>query len=108
VKPRRHVLHVWELDDDEADAFGPLLRRVAAVVARLTQPDQVYVDLWSHRGGRPGHIHFVVQPVTRALMDEIGAHGPFLQTPMFDRGSDPPRDEVEGFAERARAELRSA
>jgi hypothetical protein len=81
------------------------LRRVAAVVAELTEPDQVYVGLWSHRGGRPVHIHFVVQPVTRALMDEIGDYGPHLQTVMFDRAVDPPRDEVEAFAERVRARL---
>jgi hypothetical protein len=47
----------------------------------------------------------VVQPVTRALMDEIGAFGPYLQTAMFDRAMDPARDQVESFAERARAEL---
>jgi diadenosine tetraphosphate (Ap4A) HIT family hydrolase len=105
VKPRRHVVHVWELDDDEARELGPLLQRVAAVVAELTEPDQVYVGLWSHRGGRPVHIHFVVQPVTRALMDEIGDYGPHLQTVMFDRAVDPPRDEVEAFAERVRARL---
>mgnify|MGYP006174812863 CR=1 FL=1 len=37
----------------------------AAVVAELVQPDQIYVSLWSHAGGVPCHIHFVVQPITR-------------------------------------------
>ena len=105
VKPRRHIVHVSELDDDEATDLGPLLRRVAVLLERLTGADQVYVTLWSHHGGRPVHIHFVVQPVTRALMDDIGALGPHLQTAMFDRGVDPDRDEVERFADRARAEL---
>ena len=102
VKPRRHVVHVSDLEDDEADELGPVLQRAAAVVGELTRPDQVYVCLWSHRGGRPVHIHFVVQPVTRALMDEVGEFGPYLQTAMFDRAVDPPRAEVEDFAERAR------
>jgi diadenosine tetraphosphate (Ap4A) HIT family hydrolase len=103
VKPRRHVLHVWELDGDEAGELGPLLQRATAIVAELTEPDQVYVGLWSHHGGRPVHIHFVVQPVTRALMDEIGDYGPYLQVAMFERAVYPPRAEVERFAERARA-----
>ena len=102
VKPRRHVVHVSELDDGEARELGPLLQRAATVVGELTEPDQVYVCLWSHHGGRPVHIHFVVQPVTRTLMDEIGELGPSLQAAMFDRGAYPAREEVETFAERAR------
>ena len=102
VKPRRHVVHVSELDDDEARELGPVLQRAAAVVGELTEPDQIYVCLWSHHGGRPVHIHFVVQPVTRALMDDVGEVGPYLQATLFDRGVYPVRDEVESFAERAR------
>jgi hypothetical protein len=51
------------------------------------------------------HIHWVVQPVTRALMDEIGDYGPHLQVAMFDANETPPRDEVVAFAKRARAAL---
>jgi diadenosine tetraphosphate (Ap4A) HIT family hydrolase len=108
VKPRRHVVHVWELDEDEVRELGPLLQRVTAILAELTEPDQVYVGLWSHQGGHPVHIHFVVQPVTRALMDEIGDYGPHLQVTMFERAVHPPRDEVEAFAERARARFAAA
>jgi diadenosine tetraphosphate (Ap4A) HIT family hydrolase len=105
VKPKRQVVHVWELDPDEAAELGPLLRRVTAAVAELTEPDQVYVDLWSHAGGKPVHIHWVVQPVSRQLMDEIGDYGPHLQVAIFDANAPPPRDEVIAFAERARAAL---
>ena len=105
VKPKRHVVHVAELDDAEAAEIGPLLRRVSVVLTELIQPEQVYVGLWSHAGGVPVHIHFVVQPVTRALMDSIGDYGPHLQVAMFDANEPPPRDEVERFAERARAML---
>ena len=108
VKPRRHVVHVWELDEDEARELGPLLRETTALVAELTAPDQVYVCLWSHMGGVPGHIHFVVQPVTREVMDEVGTHGPSLQVAMFDAADMPPADEVEAFAERARRALAAA
>lgn len=99
VKPKRHVVHVWELDDDEARELGPLLRETAAVVAGLTTPDQIYVCLWSHG---PAHIHYVVQPVTQTQMDTLGARGPRLQVAMFDGGEAPPVPEIEAFAELAR------
>jgi diadenosine tetraphosphate (Ap4A) HIT family hydrolase len=78
VKPKRHVVHVADLDDVEAVELGPLLRNVAAVVTALTEPEQVYNTLWSHIGGQPVHIHYVVHPVTRSLMDRYG-HGARLQ-----------------------------
>jgi diadenosine tetraphosphate (Ap4A) HIT family hydrolase len=105
VKPKRHVVHYWELADDEVVEIGPLLRRVSAAVAELTRPEQVYVGLWSHAGGVPMHIHFVVQPVTRELMDAIGDYGPHLQVAMFDADEQPPRDEVVTFADLARSVL---
>jgi tRNA (cmo5U34)-methyltransferase len=97
VKPRRHVVHVWQLTDAEAAELGPLLRRVSEVVARLAKPDQVYLCLWSHAGGEPVHIHFVIQPVSSGPQ-----RGPALQVAMFKAGEGPPRAEVEAFAERAR------
>jgi ATP adenylyltransferase len=103
VKPRRHVTRVSELTDSEAAELGPLLRQSAAVLDYLLSPAQVYVCLWSHRGGEPVHIHYVVQPVTAPVMAEFGAYGPRLQLSMFERGETPPRNEVEPFAERARA-----
>jgi diadenosine tetraphosphate (Ap4A) HIT family hydrolase len=106
VKPERHVVRVAQLDDEQAAALGPLLRRVAAVVDELVRPEQVYVALWSHADALPGHIHFVVQPVTRATMDEFGVHGPKLQVAMLDRGDLPDEREVEAFADRARELLR--
>ena len=106
VKPKRHVTHVADLTDVEADELGPLLRRVAEVVTDLAGPQQVYIALWSHAGGIPGHIHWVVQPVTRSVMDEFDDVGPSLQVKLFDR--DEPLDlaAVERFSEKARALLR--
>ena len=100
VKPERHVVHVADLRVEEADALGPLLRETADVVTRLCTPEQVYVCLWSHG---PVHIHFVVQPATRALMDRTGLHGPKLQVALFDAGDVPGAPDVEAFADRARA-----
>lgn len=102
VKPQRHVVHVWDLDEDEAAELGPLLRTASAVVADITAPEQVYVCLWSHAGGKPGHIHFVVQPVSREAMDTHQAYGPPLQVAMFAVGEMPDRAAVEAFCERAR------
>jgi diadenosine tetraphosphate (Ap4A) HIT family hydrolase len=107
VKPRRHVVHVADLTPEEAMELGPLLQRTALAVTKLVEPDQVYLALWSHAEGKPAHIHWVVQPVTRAVMKEFDDHGAALQVKMFER--DAPRDAeaVEVFAERARGLLRT-
>jgi diadenosine tetraphosphate (Ap4A) HIT family hydrolase len=103
VRPRRHVVHVADLDAEEAVELGPLLQQTTAVVTELVQPDQVYVTLWSHAGGEPGHIHFVVQPVPSAQMEKSERYGPYLQVEMFDAGVSPDPGAMAEFAERARA-----
>ena len=95
VKPIRHVLHVAELNQDEICELGPALASVAGAVTMAAAdvgepPGQVYVCLWSHARREPGHIHFVVQPVSTALMNEYNAHGPELQVRMFN--ADEPMD----------------
>ncbi|MGZ4398671.1 MAG: HIT family protein [Gaiellaceae bacterium] len=105
VKPKRHVLHVWELDRAEAEELGPLLRRTAAALARILEPEQVYVSLWSHAGGSPVHIHWVVQPISRAQVAETGSYGPRLQAEMFEHGEPPRADAIEAIAAQLRAEL---
>jgi diadenosine tetraphosphate (Ap4A) HIT family hydrolase len=103
VKPERHVTAVADLTADEAEELGPQLRRASAVAAALVPAAQVYNCLWSHAGGVPVHLHYVVQPVTTEQMAAFGAHGPALQVAMFDRGATPERTEVERVAEVARA-----
>ncbi|MFT3862728.1 MAG: hypothetical protein QM729_00520 [Solirubrobacterales bacterium] len=103
VKPKRHVLHVADLDEDEAAELGPLLRRAAAAVTEVFDPHQVYVCLWSHAENVPGHIHWVVQPV--AASEDPARRGPHLQAAMFDAGEPPDPTEVEEAAARLRAVL---
>jgi ATP adenylyltransferase len=104
VKPNRHVLAVADLTQAEALELGRLLQETSAVVAELEHPEQVYVTLWSHLDAVPGHIHFVVQPVTQARMTEHeGKHGVRLQVEMFDRKVYPDSDSAAAFAKRARA-----
>jgi ATP adenylyltransferase len=108
VKPLRHCVHVWELTDEEATELGPLLRRVAATIRAILNCDQVYVCLWSHAGWKPGHIHYVLQPSWDSLRQAHQHPGPFLQVDMFRRNAQPPRDEVEAFAARAREVIATA
>jgi len=103
VKPERHVTAVADLSEDEAVELGPLLRRTSAVVSQLVDADQVYNCLWSHAGGVPVHIHYVVQPVTKDQMSEIGAHGPSLQVALFAAGGAPEPEDVERTAGLARS-----
>ncbi len=95
-------MRVSELGEREARELGPLLRNAAAIIDELLAPEQVYVSLWSHAGGEPVHIHYVVQPINASLMRQYNLHGPWLQAAMFDQGELPAADEVERFAERAR------
>ncbi|WP_328478038.1 hypothetical protein OHA21_26080 [Actinoplanes sp. NBC_00393] len=108
VKPFRHVLHVADLTAAESAELGPLLQRTSAAVTELTAPEQVYVTLWSHAGGVPGHIHFVVQPIHRADMDRHGFHGPRLQLAMLDAAEFPGPAAMQSFTDRMRAHLHPA
>lgn len=104
VKPERHVVSVADPDDEEAAELGPLLRRTAQVARALIDAEQIYVCLWSHAGAVPGHIHHVVQPVTREHVGGAGGlYGPALQMEMFRRDRTPALEEIERVSERARA-----
>jgi diadenosine tetraphosphate (Ap4A) HIT family hydrolase len=102
LKPERHVTSVADLTEHEAAELGPLLRHASAVAAQLVGAEQVYNCLWSHAGGVPVHIHYVVQPVTAAQMAEGGGYGPDLQVMMFSKGDLPPESEIDRIAEQAR------
>jgi diadenosine tetraphosphate (Ap4A) HIT family hydrolase len=102
VKPERHVTAVADLTEEEAAALGRLLRQASVVAGMLVHADQVYNCLWSHAGGTPGHIHYVIQPATKAQMTEFGCHGPNLQTAMFAVGRLPDPVQVEAISEQAR------
>ncbi|MBI2781464.1 MAG: hypothetical protein HYX55_06690 [Chloroflexi bacterium] len=111
VKPARHVVHLADLNAAEATELGAVLARVAQAVTLAASevgngPGQVYATLWSHADRKPGHIHFVVQPVSDALMAEHDAHGPELQVRMFRAGEQMEPAAMIAAAERIRAHLR--
>lgn len=110
VKPIRHVIHLADLDPDEAAELGPVLARVARAVTLASlevgsPPGQVYACLWSHAERQPGHIHFVIQPVGETLMAQHDAHGPELQVRMFRAGEQMAPASMTAAAERIRAHL---
>ncbi|MER6980535.1 HIT family protein [Streptomyces carpinensis] len=105
VKPARHLVHVAELTARESSELGPLLQRVSAAVTAVMAPVQVYVCLWSHAGGVPGHIHFVVQPAGKEDMTRFGSFGPALQVAMGEAGRLPEPAEVERVCDRLREAL---
>ncbi|WP_369179495.1 HIT family protein [Streptomyces mutabilis] len=105
VKPVRHVVHVADLTTEESGELGPLLQKVSAAVTEVMSPEQVYVCLWSHAGGTPGHIHFVVQPVGRADTARFDAFGPALQVAMGEAGCFPDAGEVGRVCDRMREVL---
>lgn len=102
VKPKRHVTSVADLEGYEAAELGPLLQRASMVARDLVGAQQIYNCLWSHAGGIPGHIHFVVQPITAEQVESFGCYGPDLQVAMFDTGVVPDGAAVLELADRAR------
>jgi diadenosine tetraphosphate (Ap4A) HIT family hydrolase len=106
VKPLRHCVHFWELDEGEVAELGPLLRLVSAAIAKILAPDQIYICLWSHAGWTPGHLHFVLQPSSNRLREMHRRPGPFLQVEMFTEGDTPSRSDVEAFCDEVRRVVR--
>jgi diadenosine tetraphosphate (Ap4A) HIT family hydrolase len=102
VKPERHVTAVAALDDGEVRELGPLLRQASSVATRLVGANQVYNCLWSHAGGAPVHVHYVIQPVTREQMADYASLGPALHAEMLSTGPAPDPREVDRIADRAR------
>jgi diadenosine tetraphosphate (Ap4A) HIT family hydrolase len=102
VKPERHVTAVADLSPAEAAELGPLLQQTSQVAGQLVDSDQVYNCLWSHGGGVPVHIHYVIQPVTRAQMATYQCAGPRLQEAMFAAGITPDPGEIATVAGSAR------
>lgn len=98
----RHITTVANLRPAEAHELGPLLQRTSLVAAQLVAAEQVYNSLWSHRGGRPDHIHYLVQPVTRESMTALGAVGPALQAAMMTAGETADPDQLTRLAQAAR------
>ena len=97
VKPKRHCLHVWDLTRAESLELGPLLQLSASVVRALTNPDQVYVCLWSYAGWQPVHIHFVIQPAWNSQKEVYDHPGPTLQHGMFEANAALNEDDVEAL-----------
>ena len=110
VKPERHVTQLSALNATEAMEIGPLLARVAGAVAEARadagEPsDQVYCCLWSHAERRPGHIHFVVQPISARLVARFNANGPDLQARMFKLDEKPEAEAAASAADEIRRHL---
>ncbi len=61
--------------------------------------------LWSHAGGVPGHIHFVVQPARKDDLARHNAYGPALQMAMFNAGRLPDHSQVLEVCDRMRKAL---
>ncbi len=102
VKPERHVTGVADLSHGEAAELGPLLRQASWAASRLVAAEQVYNCLWSHAGGVPGHLHYVIQPVTARQLTAYASHGPGLQLAMFSSGELPAAGEIAEAADQAR------
>lgn len=102
LKPIRHVLNFSELEDNELEEYGKLLRLVTRVITQLTECDQTYICQWSHAGWEPVHIHFVIQPAWNNQQNEYQRPGPYMQNILVESGIYPDNDEVINFVKKAK------
>jgi diadenosine tetraphosphate (Ap4A) HIT family hydrolase len=107
LKPFRHIVGLADLSSAEAAPLGLLLQRTSSIIRTLTESDQIYTCLWSHADWRPGHIHFVLQPVWNSLQSRYPGPGPVLQMAMFKESNPLDRGGVQAFCDRARAAFES-
>lgn len=98
VKPRRHCVHYWDLSAEEALEVGPLLKLVSTALKYVLEVDQVYICLWSHMNWEPGHIHFLVQPISKDLKGEHAKNGAYLQIGMIEKCNYPDKEKAEELA----------
>lgn len=67
LKPRRHVESLAELTPDEAEALGPLLRRIAQTMDATLAPARVYAALYAEA---VAHLHIHLIPRAPDLPEE--------------------------------------
>jgi len=107
--PKRHVVRVADLNDEETSELGPLLKRTASIVTELTTPEQVYVCVWSHGGNEAKHLHWIIQPVTTETVQRYGGlHSEALQAAMVVADEYPDATAVEEFCDQARRALEAS
>ncbi|MBO0728713.1 MAG: hypothetical protein J2P57_05610, partial [Acidimicrobiaceae bacterium] len=81
---------------------GPL-RAPARVVEQICSPEQVYVCSWAHAVEERKHLHIVVQPVTRDVLQRYGGlRSEQLQAEMMRREDRPSESAVKEFSDKAR------
>lgn len=106
LAPTRHVVRVADLTDTEVHEFAELMQQAARLIDSILGPEQTYVCLWSHGPDGPHHLHWVVQPVSRELVDlYAGRRSEALQLAMFEADEYPERSEIEAFCQTARGLL---
>lgn len=88
VLPRRHVVAVDELDEDEAAELGPLLRGVSAALRTVIGCEKTYVLQLAESSGF-NHVHFHVVPRSGDL--PVDCRGPGI----FGLLGNPARDVVD-------------
>jgi diadenosine tetraphosphate (Ap4A) HIT family hydrolase len=111
LEPRRHVEHITDLQDPEAQTLGQVLARVSTALKRVAQAELVYLYVFG--GGIPHlHIHLAPHRPGGPLNDQI-IRGEFIEerlpsgaTRFVSKDFPPiPEKELAAMAEALRREL---
>jgi len=101
--PRRHVLAVADLSDDEAAGLGTWLVRLSRALQSITGCDKTYIVQMAEKPGF-AHVHFHVIPRMADAPAELTGPGIFAH---LQAGAAPPisANDMDALALRLRADL---
>jgi len=79
IGARRHVESFADLEKEEAESFSPLLRNVCQAIMKALKPERIYINSW---GESTRHLHFLLQPRYKGMIEEYGGTGSTIQAKM--------------------------
>ncbi len=96
VRARRHVESLWDLSDREARSIGLVIRGVSGAIVAALRAERVYVSLWVDR--KPYHVHWVLWPRYKGMMERYGGGGLELQSGLWSEGPPEPAEVAKAAA----------
>ena len=107
VLPRRHIVRLDELSDDEADALGPLLRLCSRVLTEVVGSQKAYIAFFGEAEGFE-HLHIHVVPRSPDMPADLRGPRVFQLLAASDRPATQSRADLAASLRRAFRQLRPA
>lgn len=79
IGTRRHVESFADLEKEEVESFSFLLKDVCRAMRQALKPERIYINSW---GETTPHLHFLLQPRYKGMIEEYGGTGSTIQSKM--------------------------